>query len=93
MFIVPSQYTSNLNNGFCQATFSYLSSVNSILLGDTFFRKYVISFDKINSRIGFYGPHNLVYVVGENWFKQAQNAMAILFLVIAVGGGGRMALG
>ena len=84
MFIVPSQYTSNLNNGYCQATFSYLSSVNSIILGDTFFRKYIISFDKINSRIGFYGPHNLVYVVGEDWFKQSQIVMAILFLLFAV---------
>ncbi len=60
-----------------------MSSVNSILLGDTFFRKYVISFDKINSRIGFYGPHNLVYVVGQNWFKLAQIVMAIMFLALS----------
>jgi len=40
--------------------FGVLDTVPNILLGDIFFRNYVITFDKLNQQIGFSGKINFL---------------------------------
>jgi hypothetical protein len=58
VYIDPSSYMSTLNNRQCTYLFGVLDTVSNLLLGDIFFRNYVITFDKLNSRIGFAGNIN-----------------------------------
>jgi hypothetical protein len=54
--IYPKNYTDNVTNpGYCTLLFDTLGDVDNILLGDIFFRNYIITFDKGNQQIGFYG--------------------------------------
>jgi hypothetical protein len=59
-YIYPSQYVESLTNSICTYNFGTLGTVQQILLGDTFFRGYIITFDKINSQIGFKGDLGVV---------------------------------
>ncbi len=54
VYVPGSAYQNDLGNGFCQVEIQVLS-VGVIILGDTFFRGYTISFDRMNSRVGFNG--------------------------------------
>lgn len=55
VFIEPADYTINVSAGVCSYLFGSISTVSEILLGDIFFRNYIITFDKPNSQIGFSG--------------------------------------
>jgi len=52
VYIYPSQYTAQ-SDGICYPMFGSISGFSQILLGDIFFRGYIITFDKLNSQIGF----------------------------------------
>ena len=47
-------YNSNYTSG-CNAMFGPIADLGGILLGDTFMRNYIITFDKTNSQVGFKG--------------------------------------
>lgn len=47
-------YNSNYTVG-CNAMFGPISDVGGILLGDTFMRNYIVTFDKEHSQMGFKG--------------------------------------
>lgn len=59
VYIEPSQYMSKYNSR-CTYLFNTMSTVSSILLGDIFFRNYIITFDKLNKRLGFVGNIGLI---------------------------------
>lgn len=51
-----SSYVTKISNGNCEVYLNSLSDESSILLmGDTLFQRYVITFDKNNGRVGFSG--------------------------------------
>jgi hypothetical protein len=47
-------YNTNYTIG-CSAMFGPISDLGGILLGDTFMRNYIVTFDKGNSQVGFKG--------------------------------------
>ena len=57
-----------------------------MLLGDTLFMEYVITFDKLTSRIGFQGDIDNVIVFGEQQFLISQYIMMGSNLLIFVMG-------
>jgi hypothetical protein len=47
-------YVVMLNQGICQVYINTISTESTkVLLGDTFFRNNVVTFDKNNARVGF----------------------------------------
>lgn len=66
-----------------------LATTSSIvLLGDTLFDNYIITFDKIQGKIGFYGNTEVVHIFGSNsQFMSSQWGMMsidIVFFVFAL---------
>ena len=55
VFIDPEDYTAKVGSGFCTYLFGSINGFSQILLGDIFFRNYVVTFDKENKRLGFSG--------------------------------------
>jgi len=53
--INSTQYAYNITTDTCTYLFGSIPGFEEILLGDIFFRGYIVTFDKINSQIGF-GP-------------------------------------
>ena len=51
-------FNSPLGNGYCFMTIAGQNFSNIIALGTFFFKGYIISFDRINNRIGFYNKGN-----------------------------------
>jgi hypothetical protein len=47
------QYPSPVGNGFCYMGILPMST-EEIILGDVFMRGYIITFDRVNARMGFY---------------------------------------
>jgi hypothetical protein len=60
VYIDQYSYMSQVSASQCTYLFGVISTVQNILLGDIFFRKYVITFDKLNQQIGFYGNINFL---------------------------------
>jgi hypothetical protein len=58
--IQQNEYMGLTETGQCTYQFGTISSVSELLLGDIFFRNYVITFDKRNKRIGFAGNLDLL---------------------------------
>jgi len=80
------------NAGFCYVSIFPQSDIQ-IVLGDVFFRGYIITFDHINSRMGFYkkpplvinvptiGSYNPIYFVISQFIICGIN---ILIIVVGV---------
>lgn len=51
------------------------TSGNQIILGDTFFREYIITFDRPNLRLGFYGTYTLIQTYDPQYFVLIQYIM------------------
>jgi hypothetical protein len=66
VYIDQYSYMSQVSASQCTYLFGVLSTVQNILLGDIFFRQYVITFDKLNQQIGFYGNINFLQNVELN---------------------------
>ena len=66
VYIQPSQYVGQLSTTICTYNFGTLSTVSEILLGDIFFQGYIVTFDKLNSQLGFKGDLALVQNVFMN---------------------------
>lgn len=86
MYIQPSQYVGTLSTTICTYNFGTLSTVSEILLGDIFFQGYIVTFDKLNSQLGFKGDLALV----QNVFKKGSQlfgyiSMGWIGLAILVG--------
>ena len=63
VYIEPEDYTFNGGNNLCTYLFGTISGFDQILLGDIFFRNYIVTFDKTTSQIGFAGQ-NITNVTG-----------------------------
>ena len=59
VFIDPEDYIAEVIPGMCTYLFGSIDGFNQILLGDIFFRNYIVTFDKKNQRIGFSGDLHL----------------------------------
>jgi hypothetical protein len=60
---------------------------NFILLGDTLFQNYVITFDKQKSRIGFSGNYETIDLIGTDsqvYFYDSQISMAIIAGLLSI---------
>lgn len=85
VYIYPKNYTTQFL-GICRLEFG-MSKNNYILLGDTFFRNYIITFDKQNAQIGFSGNYRLVSVIGVNsqtYLQRGQIAMASICALLSI---------
>jgi len=51
--INSTQYAYNITTDTCTYLFGSIPGFEEILLGDIFFRGYIVTFDKTNSQIGF----------------------------------------
>lgn len=51
------------------------TSGNQIILGDTFFREYIITFDRPNLRLGFYGTYTPIQTYDPQYFVLIQYIM------------------
>ena len=61
------------------------SSASSLLiLGDVFFRSYIVTFDKANSQIGFYGNTTLIETVGVSFFALSQYIMVPILGILVI---------
>lgn len=66
VYIEPDQYKQVISNDVCTFLFGSISSISEILLGDIFFRSYIITFDKENSQIGFSGNTQALPVISSS---------------------------
>jgi hypothetical protein len=55
VYIDPIDYTATVGSGLCTYNFGSISGISELLLGDIFFRNYIITFDKLNNQVGFAG--------------------------------------
>lgn len=64
VYIYPEEYVDN----FVTNCIVHLGSINSqpeqLLLGDTLFKNYIITFDKINEQVGFNGESLAIFSYG-----------------------------
>ena len=44
-----------MGSGLCTYNFGSIGGISELLLGDIFFRNYIITFDKLNNQVGFAG--------------------------------------
>lgn len=82
-----SSYVTPIANGLCQVYINTLSTTAGIiLLGDTLFLKYIITFDKSNAQVGFSGDTKSIQVIGQTGgFLTSQYIMmslSIIFMLI-----------
>lgn len=60
MVYLDPKYYSKKSGNMIQV---FLVPSSSIILGSSFFKNYAITFDKKNSKMGFYGPSS------KNWLR------------------------
>lgn len=60
--------------------------MSQIILGDVFFRYYTISFDRVNTQVGFYGQITPVHSFDPAYFVIIQYIMCGLCIVLAFTG-------
>lgn len=79
--------------GYCYANLQYQSDPQ-IILGDIFFRAYIVTFDRINNQMGFYYkptqssiPTPLI-AFNPIYFAAAQFVLTALYLILVVAGVG-----
>lgn len=80
VFIDPLQYQQTISSGVCTILFGSIGGISEILLGDIFFRKYIVTFDKQNSQIGF-SSSSLIPVPVMSWNIQEILGWALVVLV------------
>ncbi len=73
-----------MGNGTCQVNFQSLDDVGSILLGDIFFRQYVVSFDKFDGLVGFYGNTRQIFIYDSQSFLISQYVLCAFMAGIAL---------
>jgi hypothetical protein len=59
------------------------TSGNQIILGDVFFREYIVSFDRNNLRVGFYGKFTPVQTFDPAYFVLIQYIMCGACIVLS----------
>lgn len=69
--IIPDYYVYNTSNVLfpnrCEVQLA-AGADNQILLGDTLFLNYIVTFSKQEGQVGFYGNASSVYTVGDHEF-------------------------
>ena len=63
-----------------------LSTVSLIILGDVFLRGYTVSFDRVNTRVGFYGAITPVFVFDIMYFNLIQYILCGLGVLLTSAG-------
>lgn len=87
VFIPGPAYQTPSGNGFCQVSIQSLTTVGQlIILGDVFFREYIVSFDRVNAKVGFYGNTAPVYVFDPDYFVVLQYVVCGAVFVLAIVG-------
>jgi hypothetical protein len=89
IYIPPSMYKVRYTyTGLCQALILGIADANTIIFGLPVFWNYTISFDKKNSRIGFYGRSQPVYVISgkTGYFLLTQYIMCGVMLALFISG-------
>lgn len=86
--IPPSAYVQDIGEGVCSVIILTLSTTDTeILLGDTLFFQYSITFDKTNAQIGFSGDTVEITIFGGKGFNASQYVMlsfSVLSLIWAL---------
>lgn len=83
MYVQGPAYKNAVSGGYCQVLLQTLNSLDLIILGDVFFRGYTISFDRINTRVGFYGQTTKVYTFDYMYFNYIQYILCGLGIILA----------
>lgn len=79
----PSSYVTTISGGKCEVYINTLSDTSTILLlGDTLFLNYVITFDKTQAQVGFYGSTTEIQIVGDNSGFMISQWIMISFTII-----------
>ncbi len=86
VYVPGSGYKNPVGGGFCQVEIQTLPTVSQIILGDTFLRGYIISFDRLNTRVGFYGQTTPVFTFDFMYFNIIQYVLCGLGMILAFTG-------
>ena len=66
-----------MGHGNC---FIKIRKSDQIVLGNAFFKEYIITFDKLNKRLGLMGNLLPVHIIGSEYFELAQYIVMSLFI-------------
>lgn len=86
MYVPGAAYQNPVGNGTCQVLLQTLTTVSQIILGDVFFRQYTISFDRIDTQVGFYGKITQINKFDPSYFNIIQYIMCGLCLILGFTG-------
>ncbi len=69
-------------NGYCTFAFGSIeNSYDQILLGDPFFRQYIVVFDQENGKVGFKGETEDIQLIGAGLWVNIHYGMLVLLLM------------